>query len=323
MVELKDNYKRKIDYLRIGLTDRCNMRCRYCMPEKGMKLKKHSEILSYEEIIYFAKAAVKAGISRIRLTGGEPLIRKDVSRLISDICKLENVQDVSLTTNGVLLEKMSEELMQAGLKRINISLDSLNAKTYSYITRGGDLEIVLRGIKKAINIGLNPVKVNVVSLSSVLDELGQFVELTFNYPVHVRFIEYMNISKCSEVDYISGKILKKRLEQMYDLKSTNSPGGSGPAEYFNIKGSKGTIGFIFPYTKHFCPSCNRLRLTADGRLRTCLFSDREINVIKMLRKGIEEKELIWIIKEAMDKKPKDFHEASRDKNGRIMREIGG
>lgn len=324
MAELIDTYNRKIDYLRISVTDRCNLRCIYCMPEEGVSLKPHEEILTYEEILRFAQAAVKSAISKIRLTGGEPLVRKDLASLIAELYKIAGLKDLSLTTNALLLKKQLPALVEAGLKRVNISIDSLDPVVYGRLTRGGKLKDAMAGLEAALEAGLDPVKINVVVLRGINDEnLDDFVQLTFKYLVHVRFIEHMSFNnhRLSE-SLISGEEVKQRLASLGVLKETISLQGAGPAKYYQIPGALGTIGFIMPTTGHFCAECNRLRLTADGRLRTCLFSDEEVDVKSFLRRGATEEELLQLIQESLTKKPKEKFATGQEVK-RKMVQIGG
>ncbi len=320
----KDNFHRKIDYLRISVTDRCNLRCIYCMPEEGITLLNHDEILTYEEIIKISRAAVKAGLTRIRITGGEPLVRKDITELISEIAAIPGVRDLSLTTNGIYLENMAEELYSSGLRRINISLDTLNPERYLKITRGGDLNRVLKGIDRAIEVGFNPVKINTVAIKGVVeDELERFKELVYVKPVHVRFIEKMDITNSDSQGFYSCKEIMERFSKTTEIEETEGPVGAGPARYIKLKRAKGTIGFIGLYSEHFCDSCNRLRLTADGKLRTCLFAGEEFDLKTFIRNGASQEEIVDFIEKALKKKPENFKEALKSKGERTMRQIGG
>jgi len=294
-----------IDYLRVSITDRCNFRCRYCMPAEGVRPKSKDEILGFGEIVRFARAAVGAGVSRIRITGGEPLVRHGCVDLIEQLARIEGGTDLSLTTNGSLLEGLAGELRAAGLSRINISIDSLDKDRFSRITGGGSLAPVLAGLDSALDAGFAPVKVNAVALEGIEDDLEDFVALSRERPVHVRFIEFMPIGwrlGDQQLDYarlgreqpgdrqpgdapggdqwkfVPQARLLARLEAHGDLRPVASPGGAGPARYFKFEGAEGTIGFISSMSDHFCSHCNRLRLTADGRLRNCLFSDEEADV---------------------------------------------
>lgn len=324
-IMLNDNSKRRIDYLRISVTDRCNLRCIYCMPEEGIKLIRHEEILTYEELELISRAAVKAGLSKIRLTGGEPLIRKDLPNLISHIALLPGLKDLALTTNGVLLSEMAEPLYRAGLRRVNISLDAIDPNRYSKITRGGDVARVLEGIDAAIEIGFEPVKINVVAVQGITEnELENFLKLSFEKPVHVRFIEKMNLSSPNgSEDFLSCGELEKKFFTLVPLENTEGPIGYGPARYLKPRGAKGTIGFICPYSHHYCDTCNRLRLTADGKLRTCLFAGEEANLKAIVRNGASENQIIEFFKSTLRKKPANLEEALKAKGVRIMRKIGG
>ncbi len=327
MAELRDGHNRKIDYLRLSITDRCNLRCFYCMPANGVKPKAHDEILSYEEIERFAKAAVAAGISKIRLTGGEPLVRKDLLQLVRMLTATPDLKDMSLTTNGLLLAEHAAELAAVGLKRVNISIDTLDEKAYRELTRIGNVEQTMKGLEKALDVGLNPVKVNAVLIRGINEDPADFVKLTFDYPVHVRFIEYMPIGKesiWSPELYVSIAELKANLLRHGPLEEVEPPVGAGPARYIKFKGAQGTVGFISPISDHFCETCNRLRLTSDGRLRTCLFSDREVDVREKLRAGISTAELIEFIIDVLKEKPLEHNMNVRDaKVERLMSQIGG
>lgn len=324
MADLIDNHDRKIDYLRISITDRCNLRCVYCMPPEGIKWKAHEEVLSYEEIILFARAAVGVGISRIRLTGGEPLVRKDVVNLINSLCKIPGLKDLSLTTNAVLLKDYASALARAGLKRVNISIDSLDQELYKRLTRGGDLKMAMRGMKTALAVGFDPVKINAVILREVNDDFRPFVDLIREFPVHVRFIEHMPFNK--EIDpktFISSKEMEERIEKLGKLEEAKPPVGAGPAKYFYMRDALGTIGFISPISRHFCLACNRLRLTADGRLKVCLFSEEEIDIRTLLRKSPRQEEIKQFIINVLRTKPKQRESLAALKLKRGMSQIGG
>ncbi len=324
MGTLVDSHNRKIDYLRLSVTDKCNLRCVYCMPSEGLKLKPHKDILTYEEIKLFARCAVEQGISRIRLTGGEPLIRRDVLGLIAGLTRIPGLEDISLTSNGVLLGDFAEALVDVGLHRINISIDSLKPDVFKKITRNGSLNRVILGVTKALEVGLEPVKINVVVLRGVNEDISDFVKFTYDHPVHVRFIEYMPFSKEMGLEKsVSSAELQQKIEKMGKLEPADSPYGAGPARYFKMKGAQGTIGFISPMSKHFCPICNRLRLTADGKLRTCLFSDDEIDVKKVMRGANAKQGVQKLIHQALLQKPKNHSESRRRDFQRRMSQIGG
>jgi cyclic pyranopterin phosphate synthase len=275
-----------VDYLRLSVTDRCNFRCVYCMPPEGVPFKPHEDLLSYEDMVFFVQVAAELGISKVRVTGGEPLVRRGLPDLVGMIRAVPGVRDVSLTTNGVLLPRFAGELKARGLNRVNISVDSLEAARYRRLTRGGSLEAALAGVEAALSHGLDPVKINVVMMPELLPELPEFMALTRARPLHVRFIEWMPVGGCGPRS--AGEALTKgqvmaALEELGadgpgSLAPVASPGGWGPARYYRFPGYQGTLGFIGSVSDHFCAECNRLRLTADGRLKNCLFSDEEIDV---------------------------------------------
>ncbi len=273
----------RVDYLRLSITDRCNLRCTYCMPPEGVPACAHDEILSYEELAAFTRVAVGAGISKVRVTGGEPLVRLGCHDFIGMISRIQGVHDISLTTNGLLLSRFARELAANGLQRVNISLDSLGTERFRRMTRGGELEAALAGIDAAFAAGLSPVKINTLLLPGVEEELDAFVALTREYDVHVRFIEFMPVDhRVSSGGLLGGEgrpipfgRIMGRLRCEHVLVADGGPYGHGPARYWKVAGARGTLGFIAGVSDHFCESCNRLRLTADGRLRTCLFSSRE------------------------------------------------
>jgi cyclic pyranopterin phosphate synthase len=284
----------EVDYLRLAVTDRCNYRCVYCMPPEGAPFKPHEEILTYEDMVFFVRVAVRTGIRKVRLTGGEPLVRKGLPDLVAMIKAIPNIYGISLTTNGALLSKFAAELKAKGLDRVNISLDSLDPERYRYLTRGGSLEAVLAGVEAALQHDLSPVKLNAVMTEDMLQELPTFVELTRDRPLHVRFIEWMPVGGCGPGS--AGESLDKSevLAALEDLGSARgaglgalepvaSPVGWGPAEYYRFPGHQGTLGFIGSVSDHFCARCNRLRLTADGRLKNCLFSSHEVDARAAVR----------------------------------------
>jgi len=309
MNALIDPHKRKINYLRISITDRCNLRCLYCMPQEGISQFGHAEVLSYEEIRRLAAIAARRGISKIRITGGEPLVRKGAVQLVDQLARIEGIRDLSMTTNGILLEKFAGDLRRAGLQRINISMDSLDPDKYRRITRGGDLSQVWAGIAAARNAGLNPIKINVVAIAGFNDdEILDFARLTFEEDLQVRFIEFMPIgesSAWSPDQSIPAAEVKRRIESLAPLNpftDGNNP-SDGPARLFKLPGASGTIGLISPVSDHFCTSCNRLRLTADGKLKTCLFSDEEVDLKSLIRSGESDENLDKILDLAISRKP--------------------
>jgi len=304
---LMDSHHRVIDYLRVAVTDRCNLRCLYCMPEEGIQPLPHGEILSYEEILRVARVAVGLGISKVRLTGGEPLVRRDLESLVRALAGLEGIRDLSMTTNGVLLKDRARDLRQAGLKRINVSLDSLDPQRYRAITRGGELERVWEGILAALEAGMHPVKINVVAMEEHNgDEILSFARLSIGWPLEVRFIERMPLGAqgcCPPGKFLSAQAILDRLKEVYPLEPLAAKTGNGPAQLYRISNGLGTIGIIAPMTQHFCHSCNRLRLTPEGKLRACLFSDQEVDLKGLLRSSASEQALREKIQEAISRKP--------------------
>lgn len=326
--ETTEEEQQVIDYLRISITDRCNLRCVYCMPAEGVKSLSHDDILSYEEIGAFAEAAIAAGIRRVRITGGEPLVRKGAPGLVRMLSDLEPGLSISLTTNGVLLARHAAELKEAGLSRVNISMDTLDPERYSEITRIGRLDDALAGLDAALEAGLEPVKVNVVVLKGLNDDPTPFVELARDRPVHVRFIEYMPYFDEPGKWYVPSDVIKERIARLGRIEEVASPEGWGPASYFKLNGSAGTLGLISPVSCHFCPSCNRLRLTADGKMRTCLFDASEFDVRSEIRAGASTERLREIIEAELDRKREegDNHKpkaGSHLRAGDHMSRIGG
>ncbi len=304
---LLDPFRRKINYLRISITDRCNLRCRYCMPEEGMSLISHEEILTYEEIVRIVRVFSREGISKVRLTGGEPLIRKGIVNFISCLSQIEEIKDLSLTTNGILLKEFAQDLKKVGLKRINISLDSLRRERFHQITRRDDFERVWIGIEEALRVGLSPIKINMVAIRGLNDdEIESFARLTLHLPLTIRYIEYMpsgNGEEWKESDILTTPQIRNRLENVGKLIPILSDPWDGPAKRFQIEGAIGEIGLIGAISSHFCDECNRLRLTPDGKIRTCLFSDEEIDVKELLRTGGSDLDLKERLLTALKKKP--------------------
>ncbi|MBQ3301603.1 MAG: GTP 3',8-cyclase MoaA [Eggerthellaceae bacterium] len=334
---MRDGHGRTIDYLRISLTDRCNFRCIYCMPEEGVQMMSHNDILRIEEFEAIVRVATQIGIRSVRLTGGEPLVRKGVVDLVSAISTMPGIENISMTTNGVLLPSMAQDLKAAGLSRVNISLDTLDPEQFRMITRLGDIHCSLAGIEAALNAGFNPVKINAVSVRSLNQDFLGFAKLSLDRPLHVRFIEYMPVGESSGVDgsgwgkedvipseelleIINAGARAEGMPELQPIDGDHKPVGWGPARYFEFPGAKGTVGFISPLSRHFCSECNRLRLTADGKLRPCLFSDKEIDVRSALREGGDEA-VYQCFLQALDLKPDEHH----DKVGteRKMSQIGG
>ncbi len=309
---LIDAHGRKHDYLRISVTDRCNLRCVYCMGEEGIEQLPHSDILSYEDILKVVKAGAELGISKIRITGGEPLIRREIIRLIEQIAAVEGIGDLSMTTNGALLPRYAANLKKAGLDRVNISLDTLKPDQYRSITRCGELKQALDGIEAALKYGLQPVKLNTVLMKGINDlEVNDFLRLTLDKPLHVRFIEYMPIGdhdRGYRDHYLPLSFIEEKAKQAgLPLTPAPLPGGAGPAESYTIPGGRGTVGLIHPISKHFCDTCNRLRLTAEGNLKACLYWQDEKPVRPVLN---DKKALQALIREVLAGKPVEHQMAA-------------
>jgi len=281
---MKDSFGREISYMRISVTDRCNMRCKYCMPEEGVENLGHEKILSFENIERIVKAATELGITKFRITGGEPLARKGIVSLIEGIAKIQGVEDLAMTTNGTMLAEHAEALKKAGLKRINVSVDSLLYHKYEEITRGGDLDAAFEGINAALKAGLTPLKLNVVAIEGFNDdEILNFVQLTINHPIDIRFIELMPIGQAALDNgyrYLSSEDIRKRLPSLIPLNQQD-----GVADVYKYPEAMGKIGFISPMSNQFCGSCNKIRLTADGKLKPCLHTDQEVDLNEVLKTG--------------------------------------
>jgi len=327
---LVDRCKRRITYLRVSVTDRCNLRCVYCMPPEGVKWQEHESIMRYEEIDNIIRVAAEEGVREVRLTGGEPLVRKNLPDLIHLISGIKGIKDISLTTNGILLGDQAEDLKNAGLNRINVSLDTMNPEKYARITRGGNIQRVFQGLEKAEAVGLDPIKLNMVLLKGVNDgEIIELASLSRQHKWQIRFIELMPVKNQTswgegfpepgDMYYPVSKV-KDVLEPMGLIPSEKTT-GAGPAEIYRFDGAAGTIGFINPLSESFCDLCNRLRLTADGNLRPCLLSDVEVPLLPTLRAGGDIRPLFY---QAMEIKP-EGHELNRNlvPAGRCMMQIGG
>lgn len=330
---LKDNFGREINYLRISLTDRCNLRCIYCLPVEGVELLPHDEIMSYEEILRFVRILAGLGINKVRLTGGEPLLRSGIIDFIKELKKIPELKDIGLTTNGIIFQEKLGELFKAGLRRVNVSVNTLKKDKYLKITgaKKNHFPEIIRGINEALEIGMDPVKINVVALKGINDdEILDFAGLSREKALHIRFIEFMPIKKREigwKGSFISVENIKLIIENKYGKLVPVGKKYGGPADSFRLKDSKGTLGFISPVSSCFCEGCNRLRLTSDGKLRLCLFSDIEVDVKHMIRNGANEKELINMIKKAVLSKP-EKHNLNIEKDSflecrRTMAEIGG
>lgn len=321
-----DNFSRKIDYLRISVTDRCNLKCLYCMPDGGLRHFSTSSILTTREIIRFAGAALRHGVSKVRITGGEPLLRGDILELVESIKGL-GIKDLSITTNGLMLAEMAGPLKKAGLDRVNISLDTLKADRYKLLTRGGELVHVWEAIQAAERSGLSPVKINVVPIRDMNDdEVVEFARLTMEKDWHIRFIELMPVGQRGK--WSSEKRVKKaeligKISVLGKL-SILEYRGKGPSRNYRLEGAKGVIGFISPISECFCQWCNRLRLTANGRIRPCLFSDTEVDIITPMRRGASDEQLDELFRRAVCLKPAGHRLKDNDFSSlSSMSKIGG
>lgn len=308
MNSLTDSFSRVIDYLRISITDKCNLRCIYCMPSDGIAPAEHTDILSYEEIVRVATIAAGLGVKKIRLTGGEPLVRKNLAFLVASLKKIKGIEELSLTTNGLLLAQHAASLAHAGLDRVNVSIDSLRPERFREITRGGDLDIVLKGLQAAEHAALVPIKINMVPVRGMNeDEILDFARITIDSDHHVRFIECMptgSVNFWSPQKYMTTDEIKKIIETLGPLCPVRVR-KNGPSKYFRLEGAKGVIGFISALTHHFCSDCNRLRLTSDGKLRPCLFSETEIDLRSALRSGAPDEEIARLLRLSIEVKPKE------------------
>jgi len=287
---LTDSQGRRINYLRLSVTDRCNLRCRYCMPPEGVPKLSHSDILSYEDLHRIACQAVGLGLDKIRITGGEPLVRKGVVGFLEKLAAIPGLTELVLSTNGVLLRQMARDLRRAGVQRLNVSLDSLKPETFARITRGGDLQQVLDGLDAAAQAGFPPVKINMVVMRGVNDdEVLDFAALTLHKAFTVRFIEYMPTMLDPDWRslWVPGRELLERIEQRYPLRPLDTADRAGPARNFRIAGAAGTLGVITPISHHFCDRCNRIRVTATGMARGCLFAGCGVDLKPYLQAGDE------------------------------------
>lgn len=326
-----DSFGRAVTYLRISLTDRCNLRCVYCMPKEGLQWQPRADQLSVDEIVRVVETAAQGGVRRVRLTGGEPLVHPHVVEIVRRIASIQNIEGVSLTTNAMLLERLAHPLADAGLKRVNISLDSLDADKFKRITRGGDLTRVWKGIAAAERAHLAPIKLNTVIVRGLnADELPTLAQLTMENDWHARFIEVMPIGNVQDWGegfpapserYVSVREMRSQLST-FNLQPETTPVGNGPARTYRIPGALGTIGFISPLGEHFCQNCNRLRLTSDGRLRSCLVISAEVTLRDVVR---SEKPLDEFFHQAIANKPKhhDMLAAAPANSQRGMSQIGG
>jgi len=335
-LKLIDRYNRHLNYLRISVTDWCNLRCIYCLPKGYIPKLSHSDILSYEEILRIVRIGVELGISKVRITGGEPLIRKGIYDFLKRLSEIRELEDISLTTNGILLKDNIEKIRAAGIRRINISLDTLNPEKFKKITGHDAFYQVWEGIKQSHQVGFYPLKINVVAMRGINDdEFKDIARLSFYYPFHIRFIEYMPmgntefIRENSECEILAPEIMERisSLGMLNPVEKSDKCGIShdGPAERYKFEGAKGEIGFIHAMSHHFCHKCNRLRLTAGGHLRTCLLSDHQTDIKTLIRKGCSDNELAELFIQAVSFKPM-HHNLSVKESERVaaqMSAIGG
>lgn len=323
---LIDDYNRVIDYIRISVTDRCNLRCRYCV-DGDFPFIPHTEVLSYEEIIRFVKICAPMGVRKVRLTGGEPLARRGLPYLLKELAAIPGIEDISLTTNGVLLGDMVEELQDAGLKRVNISLDTLKKDRFAYITCVDTFDKVIAGIKKATYSGLRPIKINTVIIKDFNDdEILDFVRIARKWDHEIRFIEFMpfgdsSLWKSSEI--ITSEQIEEVIRGEFEL-IPSKHSDRGPAKVYDIGGGSGRIGFISPVSSHICAECNRIRLTSGGTIRPCLFSDVEYDVKALIRSGKSDEEIKEFIRSVVKVKPeRKLEMGTIRKCQRSLRGIGG
>ncbi|MEW6547013.1 MAG: GTP 3',8-cyclase MoaA [Bacillota bacterium] len=327
---MRDAFGREINYLRVSVTDRCNLRCRYCMPEEGVESIAHADVLRYEEIERLVRVAARLGFWRVRVTGGEPLVRKGIVGFVRRLASIPGITDVSLTTNGVLLADMARDLRRAGLHRVNVSLDTLREDRFAWITRRPEFGRAWAGIMAALREGLVPVKVNVVLMAGINDdEVEDFARLTREYPLWVRFIEIMPLGENGlgqERRYLPAETIWPRLQALGPVEEVSTPAGDGggPARYFAYRGAPGRLGLITPLSQHFCQGCNRLRLTSYGHLSPCLAGVGEVDVRGPLRSGATDDDLARLIALAVSQKPREHHMTPDEVAcGRQMSRLGG
>ncbi len=317
---MRDNYNREITYMRVSVTELCNLRCRYCMPEEGIAKRAHEEMMTAEETIMAVSAAARLGIRKIRVTGGEPLVKRGIVKLCGAISAIPGIEEVCMTTNGTLLPQFARELKEAGVSRLNISLDTLNPEKYRYITRRGELEEALAGIRAAEEAGFSKIKINNVLMGGFNDdEITDFVNLTREKPIEVRFIELMPIGGGIGFDRAGFVSCETVLEKVPELVSLERE--EGVASLYRLPGAAGRVGLIRPISCEFCEGCNKIRLTADGKLKPCLHSSEEISL-----KGMDEEQMERTLRAAILDKPQKRETLNADspsRAGRDMNQIGG
>lgn len=321
-----DHHNRVINYLRLSVTDRCNLRCFYCMPEEGVQFAPHSNILTYEEMLRIVSLCIKRGIRKVRLTGGEPLVRQGIIGFIHKLNSLSDLENIAITTNGVLLKEFAGDLWANGINHINISMDTLKRDRFRHITGRDAFDRVWEGIEEAESLGFNPIKINVVAMKGINDnEILDFAKLTLEKPYHVRFIEMMPIGEnhaWTRDQFISSGDILGRIRQLGRIAQLESGVLDGPAHRYKLNGSRGEIGLIGALSNHFCGRCNRLRLTSCGQLRGCLFSDEEVDLKTPLREGEEDTSLLGLIEHAILNKPRN-HELKAWPLRRCVRSMNG
>lgn len=303
---LYDSYRRRLNYLRVSVTDRCDLRCVYCVPKESIPRLSHRDILRYEEILRIIRIGVDLGITKIRITGGEPLIRKDLLPFLTKLARVKGLRDIALTTNGLQLQTFLAPLKAAGIKRLNISLDTLRRDRFAKITGRDGFDRVWTAVQAAPALGFHPLKINVVAMRGINDdEFQDLAALTRTHPFHVRFIEYMPMGNPNLPGdpYISNEEVRRRIEQIDALEPLPHDGSEGPARRFRYPNAPGEVGFISPLSHHFCDRCNRLRLTAGGQLRPCLLSNQVCDLITPMRQGASDAELAAIFMEGARLKP--------------------
>jgi GTP 3',8-cyclase len=326
--KLVDTSDRLLNYLRVSVTDRCNLRCLYCVPNDRIPKLTHDDILSYEEILRVIRIGVTMGINKVRVTGGEPLVRKGIYEFLSKLARIDGIEDISLTTNGILLGKNMDRIIGSGVKRLNISLDSLVPEKFAQLTGMNAFHRVWSAIESARDKGMHPIKINVVALKGYNeDELVDFARLTFDEPYHVRYIEYMPIgaSNMDAGQHLLTPDIKAGIETLGTLEPVEPGPNDGPAKRYKFKGARGEIGFISAMSHHFCSSCNRLRLTAAGNIRSCLLSGNQVDLRTPLRKGCTDNELAGLFLESVRQKP-SHHQLSPERKCSAdgqMSSIGG
>ncbi len=322
-----DGYGRKIDYIRISITDRCNLRCVYCMPEDGVDFVSHEEILNYEEIVRLVEIFASLGVHKIKLTGGEPLVRKGVSSLVKELKQISGIEQVTLTTNGILLANVMDDLAKAGIDGINLSLDTLNPQIFEKITRRNSFELAMEGFYAALKYPQIPLKINCVPMGIEGQNILELAELARNYSVHVRYIEMMPIGLGKQFEFCSeDKILEGLKEKYGDFFPYDKCIGNGPGHYYSFKNFKGKIGFISAISHKFCESCNRVRLTSQGYLKTCLQYDIGTDLRELIRDNVSDEVLRDAVAGAIRRKPMSHQFTSQVENHeeeRIMAQIGG